>query len=131
MTKDAKLFLKIAGWAVLLHVVLIGLTILEVFVYSTFVNREQDSHVYEEHAEQSGPYIGIIVGFILTYILLLNLTKKGHEEKRKICIGIPIVYIVIDIIILIISGADLSSNLLVFGISYATKLLAGYLVIKR
>lgn len=131
MPERVKLFLKIIGWAVLLHVVLIALTILEVFIYSTFVNRGQDNLVYEAHAEQSGPYIGIIAGFVLTYLIAFLWSKKAPSEKRRICIGLPIAYIVIDIIILLVSGTDPSGSLLVFFISYATKLMAGYLVLKR
>lgn len=131
MSKNLTLTFKIIGWALLLHIILMALTVLEVFIYSTFVNRGQPNQEYEKHAEQSRPYVGIIVGFVLTYTILLILTKKMPGEQRILCIALPVAYIAIDIALLLVSGAALSGNLMVFGISYATKLLAGYLVLKR
>ena len=131
MSKKGKLILKIIMWAFLLHIILITLTIFEVFIYSTFINSGHDSQFYEAHAQKSGPYVAIIIGFILTYVIALRLAKKNPAEKGLICIGIPVGYIALDIIILLLmSGTDLSGSAWIFGISYTTKLLAGYAALK-
>lgn len=114
----------------MLHIILIALTVLEVFIYSGFFNAGQDKLVYEQHAAKVAPYIAIIVGFILTFGIAVRLIKKNPAEKRLIGLGLPIGYILIDILILLLSGTDLLSNFWVFSISYLTKLFAGFLSLK-
>ncbi len=131
MTQNQRTFLKLGLWTIIIHVILIALTILEVFIYSTFINTGQDISVYEQHAQHSGPYVGIIAGFILIYLVAIRLKGKIENSERLICFGLPIGYILSDILLLIVSGTEWLSNWTIFSISYGTKLLAGYLAMKR
>ncbi len=131
MTQNQKTFLKLGLWAIIIHVILIALTILEVFIYSTFINSGQDKSVYEQHAQNTAPYIAIIGGFGLIYLIAIQLKGKIKSSERLICLGLPIGYILLDVLLLIVSRTDLRNNFTIFLISYLTKLLAGYLAMKR
>ena len=131
MTPKLKLILIITLWAFIIHIVLIALTILEVFVYSSLFNSGQPNAVYEQHAQTAGPYIGIIVGFAAIYFIALRLARKTSGTETMICIGLPVAYILLDMLILVVSGTDWTNDLTTFSISYTTKLLAGYLALTR
>jgi hypothetical protein len=127
MTKNVNLILKIIMWTILLHVILIALTVLEVFIYSTVFNSGQDNSVYENHAQKSGPLIAIILGFVLVYVVAARLSKANKDNIKLICIGLPIGYILLDVIIIVLSSTSFVNNFWTFGISYITKILAGFL----
>ena len=131
MTPNLKLIPIITLWALIIHIVLIALTILEVFIYSSLFNSGQANAVYEQHAQTAGPYIGIIVGFAAVYFAALRLARKNTAAKTMICIGLPVAYILLDMLILVVSGTDWTNDLTTFSISYTTKLLAGYLALTR
>lgn len=130
MTSNQKTALKIIMWSILLHVALIALTILEVFIYSMAVNPGQDNRVYEQHAQQSGPYVGILAGFVFVYFVTVWLKRKTLQGDRLICFGLPVGYIILDVLILVLSGTDWMNHLTLFSISYSTKVFAGYLALK-
>lgn len=125
-----KLILVITLWAILIHILLIALTVLEVYIYSTFINSGQPLMVYQSHAQKSGPYIGIVIGFILIYWVTGRLIKKNATAKKLIWLGLPLGYAILDLVILLISGTDILNNLWVFALSFATKFLAGYFALK-
>ena len=127
MSQPFKLSLKLAGWAFLIHVILIALTFAEVFVYSMTINTGQPVAVYEQHAQQSGPIVGIVIGFVLVWWVARLLIAKNREGIRQISWGLPVAYIVIDIIMVVMSGTSLLSTPWIFSLSYLSKLLAGYL----
>jgi hypothetical protein len=127
MMKQGLVFLKILGWAVLLHGILILLTILEVFLYSLLVNPGQGNSVYEAHAQSSGPVISIVFGFFIVWWIARFMIRRNSEMTKVIGYGLPLCYIVVDIVLLVISGTEIAGNYTVFGVSYATKLAAGYI----
>lgn len=130
MTPKNKLVLKILVWSFLVHVILIALTFLEVFIYSALINSGQDIQFYEQHAEVSGPYIGILVGFPLVYLMVKSLLKKNPASQKLIGFGLPLGYIFLDVIMVVLSGVVFLPYLWTFAVSYLTKLLAGYLAMK-
>ena len=130
MTPSTKLSLKLSGWAFLIHVILIGLTILEVFVYSMTINTGQPEAVYEQHAQQSGPIIGIVPGFVVVWWVARMLMRKNREAVTQISWGLPAAYVVIDIIMVVMSGISLLSTPWIFSLSYVTKFVAGYLALR-
>ena len=111
--------------------ILILLTVLEVFIYSTFVNPGQDISLYESHAQDSGPYVGILVGFILIVVIAIRMLNRNQGHRALIAYGLPIGYIVVDIIILILSGIFFGDHPTVFAISYLTKIAAGQVALWR
>ena len=114
-------------WALVLHVVLIGLSFLEVFIYSALIEPGKDQAFYEAHAAQSAPYVAIIAGFVLTFLVARMLTKKRTQDKILIGIMLVVAYIVIDIFLLMAVKVDWGEHFGIFLTSFATKILAGYL----
>jgi hypothetical protein len=130
MTPTTKLALKLSGWAFLIHVILIGLTVAEVFIYSIVINTDQPNSFYEEHAQQSGPIIGIVIGFVVVWWIARMLMLKNSDSRLQISWGLPTAYVVIDIVMLVMAGIPPVSTWWIFGISYSTKFVAGYMALK-
>ena len=129
MTADKKIVLKLIGWSIAIHIILILSTVLEVFIYSTFINPGQDVSHYESHAQDSGPYIGIILGFIVIAIIAIRMLNRNQGHRALIAYGLPIAYIIVDLIILILSGIFFGDHPTVFAISYLTKMAAGQIAL--
>jgi len=119
--------IKILVWAIIIHVLLIVITVLEVFAFSQFIEPNRNEQFYQEHAKTIAPYVAIIMGFIIVFIVTWRLSKKIESNNKWIGILLALTYIVIDIIILQISSVNWSEHYPVFLISFFTKLLAGYL----
>jgi len=117
-------------WAAIIHVLLIVITVAEVFVFSQFIEPNKDEQFYQEHAKIIAPYVAIILGFILIFIVARKLSKKNENNSKWIGILLAIAYIIIDIIILQISSINWPEHYPVFIISFLTKILAGYLGVK-
>jgi len=126
MTNDKTPWLRIIGWSVLIHVILIALSFLEVFLYSLLINPGQDESFYMAHAEQSAPWVSIIFGIVLFYLIARLLAKKRPEKGVIIGLSLPIVYILLDVIILLAAAVNWGEHYLIFIISFASKILAGY-----
>ncbi len=120
-------WLKIVLWAVFIHIILMALSILEVVVYSLLINPGLKEADYEQHAMISAPYISIIFGIIIFFFVTRLLTKKRYENSKIIALTLPLVYIILDLIIVILSGSDWTQHYLIFIISFATKIVAAYL----
>ena len=131
MVAEKKLIFKVIAWSIAIHIVLIVLTILEVFVYSHLINPGKELTEYEAHAQASGPYISLIFGFILIFVIAKHLLGKYPDNRAFIGYGLPITYILVDVILLILAGTDFISNYEVFTISYLTKLGAGQAALWR
>ena len=128
MSSSTKIpWLKIIGWAILIHIILISISILEVLIYSLLINPDQEQLIYEQHAKLSAPYISIIFGILLFYFISRKLTKKRYSKRKLIGIIFPLVYIAVDFLILIASDINWSEQYLVFIISFSTKILASYI----
>ncbi|MEM7087435.1 MAG: hypothetical protein AAF489_14710 [Bacteroidota bacterium] len=127
MEKNNKaLWLKLIGWAVLVHVILITISFIEVFIYSMIINPGQDQSVYNDHTAKSAPIVAIVFGIILFFLVARLLAKKRSDKRTFIGLMLAIFYIIIDLLVLIPFGVDWGKHYLVFILSFGTKLLAGF-----
>ncbi len=120
------MWLKIIGWAILIHIILITLSFIEVFIYSILINPGQDQSVYDSHAQLSAPYISIILGIPLFYIVARRMAKKHPGLEIRIAIWLAFSYMVLDFLILIPFQIDWSSHWWIFLLSFGTKLFAAH-----
>lgn len=127
MNRTLLIGLKITGWAILAHVILITLSISEVFVYSLAVNPDQDQKVYEAHAQWSAPYVSILFGIPVFYFAARMLVKTNEHYRRPIAIGLPLIYIIFDLIMLIPYMTDWGSNVWILVVSFSIKILSACL----
>jgi len=119
-------WLKIVGWAMLIHVILIALSILEVAVYAMLINPGQEEIYYEAHAEISAPYISIFFGIPLFNFVARLLAKNKPGKELAIGLGLPNAYIVMDIIMLLAAEVNLAEHYVVLAVSFTSKILASY-----
>lgn len=128
MTTNNKIpWLKIIGWALLIHVILIALSILEVVIFSTIIEPGQEPTYYEQHAQMTAPYVSIIFGIILFYLISRLLVKKRYNKRKLIGLMLPGIYIIMDIVFLLLSDTNWGQQYLVFMMSFVTKTLASYI----
>lgn len=120
-------WLKITGWALLIHIILIALSILEVVIFSALIEPGQQPTYYEEHAQISAPYISIIFGIILFFFISRLLVKKRYSKRKLIGLMLPAIYIIMDLVFLLLSDTDWGQQYLIFMISFITKTLASYI----
>lgn len=122
------------GWAILIHIILIIITIVEVFVYSVLINPGQEQAVYDHHAEISGPWISMIFGFLL-FLLTTRILGTGRAGKEfTIALFLTLFYVVTDALILIAAGVDWNEHFVVFLVSFLVKTagaVIGALMAKR
>ncbi len=123
MKSTKYLWLKLIGWALLCHIILISLSFIEVFIYSIIVNPGQEESIYTEHATKSAPYVAIILGIFLFYLVARFLAKKTSPKRLLIALALPVLYVVIDLAILIPFGVDWGEHFMVFILSFGTKLI--------
>lgn len=120
--------LKLIGLAILTMITLVLISILEVTLYSYVVNPGQEVSVYDAHAEFSAPYISGIFGFIVFFLVARYWKKKGYQNLFKLVILFPLVYILLDIVILTLaSTVPWSSFILIFILANSAKFLGSYL----
>lgn len=120
-------WIKILAWAIIIHLLLIAITIVEVSVFSVFIKPNRSEQFYQEHAKTIAPFIAIIFGFVLILLVAKRLYRKIENSNKWIGVLLAFAYIISDIIVLQISSVDWSVHYPVFLISFLTKLLAGYL----
>jgi len=120
-------WIKILVWAVIIHILLIAVTIAEVFVFSGYIQPNKGEQFYQEHAREIAPYVAIIIGFMLIFFVAKWLFRKIENNGKWIGVLLAIAYIIIDMIILQISSVNWSEHYPIFLVSFLTKLIAGYL----
>lgn len=126
MNKTLIFWLKVIGWAILAHVILITLSIAEVFVYSIVFNPGQDQKMYEAHAQVSAPYVSILLGIPVFYFIARLIFRKNGDKKNEILYGLLPLYIMLDIAMLLPYEVDWKSHFWIFVLSFGTKFLGTY-----
>lgn len=121
------IILKLIGLTILTMITLVIISFLEVAVYSYFINPGQEQSVYEAHAEVSAPYISGIFGFIVFFLVARHWKKKEYSNVFKLAILYPLIYVLLDIIIITAAGVKWSDFILIFVIANAAKFLGSYL----
>ena len=120
--------LKLTGLALLAMITLIIISVLEVTVYSYLVNPGQDASVYEEHANKTAPYISGIFGFIIFFLVARYWKKKGYENAFRLSLLFPLVYVLLDLLVLLLAGlADWSEIIWIYLFANGAKFLGSYL----
>lgn len=121
------LILKLIGLAIATMITLVIISFLEVAVYSYFINPGQEQSVYEAHANTSAPYISGIFGFVLFFLVARYWKKRAYPDVFKLIILFPLIYILLDIIIITAAGVNWSDFILIFVIANTSKFLGSYL----
>lgn len=102
--KQKNFWLKTSAVALLLHVVLILLSIIEVAIYSFLIIPGKERAFYEVHATVSGPWISAIFGSLFMFLLVKRFLKKFTRQQLTYAAGLLALYLVIDVLLLIFSG---------------------------
>jgi hypothetical protein len=118
--------LKLIGLAILIMITLVIISFLEVAVYSYLINPGQEQSAYEAHANSSAPYISAIFGFIVFFLITRYWKKKEYPNVLKLAILFPLIYILLDIIIITSAGVKWADFILIFAIANSAKLLGSY-----
>ena len=119
--------LKLIGLAILTMITLVIISFVEVAVYSYLINPGQEQSVYEAHANSSAPYISGIFGFIVFFLIARYWKKKEYQNVLKLVILFPLIYVLLDIIIITAAGVKWSDFILIFAIANAAKFLGSFL----
>ena len=121
------MLLKLIGITVTTTIVLVGISILEVFLYSIFINPNQVSSVYDAHAEVSAPWISAIFGFMIFFLLVRFWAEKNTDILKKLAFLYPLTYAIWDFIIIIsIANVDWSQFYIIFLLSQLAKFAGSY-----
>jgi hypothetical protein len=128
--KQTKFWLQLAALALLLHIVLIILSILEVTIYSYLIVPGRDQASYQRHAQASGPWISGIFGFVLVFMMVSWFIRKHTGRDLQFAIALPLVYIIMDVLILLPFEINWNEHLPVLLVANAAK-LAGSLLSYR
>ncbi len=118
---------KLIGLAILTMITLVIISVLEVTVYSYFINPGQDQSIYEAHANSTAPYISGIFGFIVFFIIARYWKKKGYPNGFKLAILFPLIYLLMDIVIITAANVKWSDFILIFAIANTAKFLGSFL----
>jgi hypothetical protein len=109
--KQNKFWLKLIGVAILLHIILILLSIIEVAIYSFIILPGKDQAFYNAHATLTGPWISAIFGSLLMFFLVKRFLKRFTKQQLTYAIGLPAIYLAIDLMLLFVSGYQLKDFL--------------------
>ncbi|MBK9271427.1 MAG: hypothetical protein IPM48_07505 [Saprospiraceae bacterium] len=119
--------LKLVGLSILTMICLVAISFLEVAVYSYLINPGQEQAVYEAHANISAPYISGIFGFILFFLVTRYWKKKEYPNVFRLVILYPLIYVLLDLILITAAGVNWSDFILIFALANAAKFLGSYL----
>lgn len=122
--KQRRFWLKLLGVVLLLHITLIALSILEVAIYSYLINPGHDNDFYSAHAMESGPWVSVIFGSAFCFLLVRRYMKRFSHDQLTYAIALPVVYIIIDLLLMVAAGASITSLVSVYLLSNGIKLLA-------
>ncbi len=118
--------LKLIGLAIVTMITLVFISFLEVAVYSYLINPGQEASVYA-HANSSAPYISGIFGFVVFFLVARHWKKKEYQNLLKLIFLFPLIYVLLDVIIITAAGVKWSDFFLIFAIANGAKFLGSYL----
>jgi hypothetical protein len=120
--------LKLIGLAILTMITLVIISILEVTLYSYVINPGREVSAYEAHAKSSAPFVSGIFGFILFFLIARHWKKNEYHNVFKLIILFPLIYVLLDIVVLLLAGTvQWSSFILIFILANGAKFLGSYL----
>lgn len=107
---------KVIGGVLVAEVVLIAAAFLWVAVYSHLIAPGQEMSAYHQHAQASGPWVSVIVGVPVFYLL-------GHWlRSRRSATLLFGLYLALDVALLAAIPAEGSLPVAFIAVSYITKL---------
>ena len=109
--RQNKFWLKLVGTALLVHVILIALSIIEVAFYSYVIETGKDEAFYSQHANESGPWVSAIGGSLLMFLLVKRYVRRFTDRQLTYAIMLPVVYIAIDMIILAAANVNIIEHM--------------------
>jgi hypothetical protein len=113
--------------AALILVLNLAAHVLYVVFYSHVLNPGHDLMDYQRHAIASAPYVTFIIGFPMTVAVAWAIAKRTPPRYRyPLALSIPVVYLVLDTIMLAVLG-QLAMFGLLFAISYAPYVVAAFI----
>lgn len=116
-------WLRAIGGAVLAEAAQIAAAFLWVAIYSYAINPGQPMAVYQQHAQDSGPWVSILAGSVIFYS-----ASRWIARSLPTAMALFVVFLAIDGLLLVLASVEASISFFVLaGASYATKLLACYL----
>lgn len=122
--KQNKFWLKLIGVALLVHIILITLSILEVAFYSYLIEPGKEESFYSEHANQSGPWVSAIAGSVLMFFLVKRYIRRFSDRHFTYALMLPVIYLVMDILILVAANVNVLDHITVMALAGGVKLLA-------
>lgn len=122
--RQKKFWLKLIGIAILLHIVLILISILEVAIYSYLITPGKDKEFYDTHATISGPWISAIFGSLFMFFLVKRFTKRFSQQQLTYAMGLFVIYITIDLILVFASGYEFKDYAYSFVLAAVPKIVA-------
>ena len=108
-------------------ITLIIISFLEVAMYSYLINPGQEQSVYEAHANTIAHYISGVFGFVVFFLVARYWKKKEYPNVFKLIILFPLIYILLDIIIITAAGVKWSDFIIIFAIANTAKFIGSYL----
>jgi hypothetical protein len=118
---------KLIGLCILTMITLVIISFAEVAVYSYLINPSQPTSVYEAHANDSAPYISGIFGFIIFFFVARYWKKKEVPNLLRLVFLFPLVYILLDVILITAAQVNWSDYILIFALANGAKLLGSFL----
>lgn len=122
--KQNKFWLKLVGVALLVHVILIILSIIEVAFYSYLVAPGREEAFYSAHANGSGPWVSGIGGAIIMFLLVRRYVRRFADRQLTYALALPVIYIITDVLLLVAAGVDMADHIMVSALANGTKLVA-------
>jgi len=111
------------GGALLAEVALVIAAFLWVAIYGYVLNPGQPQNVYEQHAQASGPWVSLIVGFPIFYF-----ASRWIARSLPTALALFGVFLTVDGILLLLMGGQAAIAILwLIVLNFATKLLACWL----
>ncbi len=116
-------WIRAVGGALLAEAAQIAAAFAWVAIYSYAINPGQPVSVYQQHAQDSGPWVSIVAGFVIFYLV-----SRWIARSVPTALALFAVFLVIDVFLLLYLSISIDPVLFALaGASYATKLLACYL----
>ena len=109
----------LAGLALGVMAANVAVSILYMVVYSYAIDPGHDKAYYEAHVKIAAPYCSIVAGIPLMFLV-------GWFVGLQPAVIVWLVYAVVDVVVLAVSGVTLRSGALV-AVSLLTKLVSAYL----
>lgn len=122
--KQNKFWLKLIGTAIMLHVVLILLSVIEVVIYSYIISPGKDQAFYNTHATITAPWVSAIFGSLIMFFLVKRFTKRFSLQQLTYVIWLPAFYIAIDLILFFVSGYEFKHFAYQFVLAAVPKIVA-------